>query len=76
MSKGRQVVNTKERGANVKKLGKTIVQPLNKFSTEGLIRYLISLPLNAIPVVGTIVFLLYNGQSYNRLCMIVLSALL
>jgi len=44
-----------------KKIGKAITAPLNKFSKEGLITYLMSLPLNAIPIVGTVFFLFYNG---------------
>jgi len=42
-------------------IGKTLRKPLNKFSTEGILRYLISLPLNSIPIVGTVVFLIWNG---------------
>jgi len=61
VGKGRQVLKSKDKGVDVKRLGKSITKPLDKFSTEGLIRYLITLPLNAVPVVGTIVFLLYNG---------------
>ena len=59
VSKGREVGKSGPSGAS--KLGKSITKPLNKFSKEGLIRYLVSLPLNAIPVVGTVLFLLYNG---------------
>ncbi|KAG8901736.1 hypothetical protein FRB99_005126 [Tulasnella sp. 403] len=44
------------------RLGKSLTSPLNRFSKEGIVRYLISLPLNAIPVVGTVLFLLYNGN--------------
>jgi len=43
------------------KLGKLLTKPLNRFSKESIIRLLISLPLNAIPVVGPAIFLLYNG---------------
>jgi len=45
-----------------KSLGKSLMSPLNRFSKEGLITYLLSLPLNAIPVVGTVFFLLFNGS--------------
>lgn len=40
--------------------------PVVNFATssqEGLVRYVISLPLNAIPAVGTLFFLFYNGQN-------------
>ncbi|KAL8279308.1 hypothetical protein RQP46_008345 [Phenoliferia psychrophenolica] len=44
-------------------LGKSLLQPIrSKFSTEGLVRYVMTLPLNAIPAVGTVFFLGYNGQ--------------
>ncbi|KAK4057212.1 hypothetical protein OIO90_001707 [Microbotryomycetes sp. JL221] len=44
-------------------LGKSVLKPISKrFSTEGLWRYLITLPLNFIPGVGTAFFLYYNGS--------------
>jgi hypothetical protein len=42
-------------------LGKLLTRPLQRFSKEAIIRWLISLPLNAIPVVGPACFFLYNG---------------
>lgn len=48
--------------SGVKSLGKSLSKPLNKFSPEGVLRYIVSLPLNSIPVVGTALFLLYNGK--------------
>ncbi|THV08065.1 hypothetical protein K435DRAFT_177979 [Dendrothele bispora CBS 962.96] len=42
-------------------VGKSLTKPLNRFSKEGLIRYILSIPLNSIPVAGTIIFLFYNG---------------
>ncbi|KAJ3890616.1 hypothetical protein GG344DRAFT_49110 [Lentinula edodes] len=47
--------------SGIKTIGKSVTKPLNRFSKDGLIRYIISLPLNSLPVVGTIVFLFYNG---------------
>lgn len=45
-------------------LGASLLKPVtSKFSTEGLVRYLVTLPLNFIPGVGTAVFLFLNGQS-------------
>lgn len=35
---------------------------LNKFSPEALVRYLITIPLNLIPAIGTIMFVLVNGR--------------
>ncbi|KAI0773283.1 hypothetical protein BD413DRAFT_472964 [Trametes elegans] len=40
-----------------------LVKPLQAFSTDGIVRYVLTLPLNAIPALGTVLFLLYNG--YN-----------
>ncbi|KAJ7197267.1 hypothetical protein GGX14DRAFT_472077 [Mycena pura] len=42
-------------------LAKGLSRPLNRFSREGLLRYIVSLPLNLVPVVGTVLFLVYNG---------------
>ncbi len=50
------------KGGSVTKLGKAIARPLTgKLSTDGIVRYILSLPLNLIPVVGTVFFLGYNG---------------
>jgi len=57
VSRGREVKSR----SGAKSLGKEITKPLNRFSKAGMLRYLISLPLNSLPVVGTAVFLLYNG---------------
>ncbi|TXT05927.1 hypothetical protein VHUM_03688 [Vanrija humicola] len=59
VEKGRAV--TTKKGSNVRVLGRALTKPLSKFSTDGLVRYLITLPLNFIPVVGTAFFLGYNG---------------
>ncbi|KAF7304636.1 hypothetical protein MKEN_01177500 [Mycena kentingensis (nom. inval.)] len=40
---------------------KMLSKPFSRFSRDGLLRYIVSLPLNFIPVIGTILFLLYNG---------------
>lgn len=40
-----------------------LVKPLQAFSKDGIARYVLTLPLNFIPGVGTVLFLLYNG--YN-----------
>ncbi|KAF8078177.1 hypothetical protein FPV67DRAFT_1402800 [Lyophyllum atratum] len=57
VSRGREVKST----SGIKKLGKSISQPLNTLSKEGILRYIISLPLNSLPVVGTVLFFVYNG---------------
>lgn len=48
--------------SGIKKLGKAVTKPLDRFSKEGIMRYIVSLPLNSLPVVGTVLFLLYNGR--------------
>ncbi|KAG8833195.1 hypothetical protein FRC17_011143 [Serendipita sp. 399] len=58
VSRGREV---KSDGQHGKRLGKLLTKPLERFSKENIIRWLISLPLNAIPVVGPAAFFLYNG---------------
>jgi len=44
-----------------KVLGKSLTKPLDRLSKDGLIRYVVSLPLNSIPGVGTAFFLVFNG---------------
>lgn len=44
------------------RLGKLAKKPLTLFSVESLVRYLIRLPLNFIPVVGTVIFLMVQGR--------------
>lgn len=43
------------------KLGKIIKSPFAKFSPKAIIRYIMYLPLNAIPIVGTVIFILIQG---------------
>jgi hypothetical protein len=45
----------------IKRLGKTIKNPFTKFSPTAIIRYIMYLPLNFIPVVGTAMFLYLQG---------------
>ena len=44
------------------KLGKLIKKPFAKFSPNALIRYFLYLPLNFIPVVGTVIFVVLQGR--------------
>ncbi|CAE7187191.1 unnamed protein product [Rhizoctonia solani] len=57
VSNGREVTTQSGRKA----LGRLILKPLHRFSKDGMIRYILSIPLNFIPVVGTVFFLGYNG---------------
>ncbi|EIN05114.1 hypothetical protein PUNSTDRAFT_107406 [Punctularia strigosozonata HHB-11173 SS5] len=38
-----------------------LVKPFARFTPEGIFRYVVSLPFNFIPVVGTVFFLFFNG---------------
>ncbi|KAH7316465.1 hypothetical protein B0I35DRAFT_479306 [Stachybotrys elegans] len=46
----------------IQRLGKILKTPFDRFSPKAFIRYLIHLPLNFIPVVGTAVFILLQGN--------------
>jgi len=61
VSKGRELKPGSNRDG-VKKLGKMVMKPLNKFSPSQLIEYLMLLPLNLIPIVGTAAFLIVQGR--------------
>ncbi|CAD6579280.1 MAG: hypothetical protein TREMPRED_002441 [Tremellales sp. Tagirdzhanova-0007] len=58
VERGRQVTSS---GGKTKQLGNILTKPLSRFSTDSLVRYVLSLPLNLIPVVGTVFFVGYNG---------------
>lgn len=44
------------------KLGRLVKRPFARFSPNALIRYFLYLPLNFIPVVGTIIFIVLQGR--------------
>jgi hypothetical protein len=56
---GRQI---KSGGDNIARLGKLIKKPFARFTPNAIIRYLIYLPLNFIPIVGTAIFILLQGK--------------
>ncbi|GAA6032624.1 hypothetical protein JCM8097_004846 [Rhodosporidiobolus ruineniae] len=67
LQKGHDELVSQGRALNKKsgsvELGKSLLSPVtSKFSGQGLVRYLITLPLNFIPGVGTAIFLLLNGR--------------
>ncbi|KAI0339643.1 hypothetical protein BDW22DRAFT_1399884 [Trametopsis cervina] len=39
-----------------------LIRPLQALSRDGIVRYLITLPMNLFPVVGTVAFLFINGH--------------
>ncbi|KEF58546.1 uncharacterized protein A1O9_06472 [Exophiala aquamarina CBS 119918] len=59
VSEGRQV---KAGGDNIARLGKLLKKPFAKFSPNAIIRYVLYLPLNFIPVVGTVIFIVLQGK--------------
>ena len=59
VSGGRQI---KAGGDPIAKLGKLITKPFAKFTPTALIRYVMYLPLNFIPVVGTVMFVVLQGR--------------
>lgn len=63
VSEGREV---KSGSDPMQKLGKILKSPFEKFSPKALIRYLIYLPLNFIPVVGTAVFIFLQGRNRGK----------
>jgi hypothetical protein len=59
VSDGRQI---KSGGDPIARLGKMIKKPFGKFTPNAIIRYLLYLPLNIIPVVGTVIFIILQGK--------------
>jgi uncharacterized protein involved in cysteine biosynthesis len=60
VSEGRQLKS----GADpMAKLGKVLKSPFAKFSPKALVRYVMYLPLNFIPVVGTVIFIIVQGRT-------------
>ena len=43
-------------------LGRILKSPFKKFSFKALVRYIMYLPLNFVPIIGTFVFLLIQGM--------------
>lgn len=59
VSEGRQI---KSGGDSIARLGKLLKKPFAAFSPNAFIRYLLYLPLNFIPIVGTIAFIVLQGR--------------
>ena len=60
VGQGRQV---KASGSDpISRLGKLVKKPFDKYTPTALIRYLMFLPLNAVPVVGTGLFVIMQGR--------------
>jgi hypothetical protein len=50
---------------SVAKLGKILKKPFARFTPKAIIRYFMYLPLNFIPVVGTILFVVLQGRKFG-----------
>ena len=59
VAKGREV---KSGSDPIGKLGRLAKRPFAKFAPKALIRYLLYLPLNFVPVVGTVLFVILQGR--------------
>lgn len=59
VSEGREV---KSGSDPIQKLGKIIKSPFEKFSPKAIVRYFMYLPLNFIPIVGTVIFIFLQGS--------------
>jgi hypothetical protein len=57
VARGREIKRT----GSGKRIGAALTKPLARFSPQAIITYLLSIPLNLIPLVGTVFFILYNG---------------
>ncbi|OQN96604.1 hypothetical protein B0A48_17034 [Cryoendolithus antarcticus] len=78
MSRGQSELVARERtvksggaGNVMARLGKLAGKPFAKFTPQAIIRYFMFLPLNLIPIVGTIAFVVLQGrrtgpQAHNR----------
>ncbi|CAI9634574.1 hypothetical protein GT037_004192 [Alternaria burnsii] len=62
VSKERQV---KSGNDPVAKLGKLVTKPFAKFAPSAIIRYFMYLPLNFIPIVGTVLFVILQGRKFG-----------
>lgn len=62
VKEGRQL---KSGSDSIQRLGKVLKSPFSRFSLKSLVRYVIYLPLNFIPVVGTVVFILIQGEEHT-----------
>jgi len=60
LSEGRQIKSGTD---PINRLGKMIKKPFQKFTPKAFIRYVMYLPLNFIPIVGTAMFILLQGKS-------------
>jgi hypothetical protein len=60
VSEGRHITST---GDPVARLGKLIKKPFKKFTPNTIIKHLLYLLLNLIPIVGTVIFITLQGKT-------------
>ncbi|KAL3426931.1 hypothetical protein PVAG01_00440 [Phlyctema vagabunda] len=60
VAEGRQL---KSGGDPIQKLGKMLKSPFERFTPKALVRYVMYLPLNFIPVIGTVLFVVIQGRT-------------
>jgi len=65
LSEGRQLKSGNSNDP-MSKLGKMLKSPFEKFTPKAFIRYVMYLPLNFIPVVGTVMFVLLQGKTRSN----------
>lgn len=51
-----------DKGTGTGRLGKLLRKPFSRFTPRALVRYVVCLPLNFIPLLGTTLFLLVQGR--------------
>jgi len=62
VSEGRQITSGSD---SMARLGKLVKKPFAKFTPKALIRYFMYLPLNFIPIVGTVLFVILQGRKFG-----------
>jgi hypothetical protein len=66
VSQGRELKASRGSAGDVmSRLGKVIKKPFSQFSPTAIFRYLLYLPLNMIPIVGTALFILLQARRYG-----------
>ncbi|PHH60891.1 hypothetical protein CDD81_1052 [Ophiocordyceps australis] len=63
LREGREIKSGRD---SIQKLGKIIKSPFERFSPKALVRYLMYLPLNFVPLVGTVMFIYLQGRNRGR----------
>jgi hypothetical protein len=70
MSRNMTTLVAKERAVKsgsdpIAKLGKLAAKPFAKFAPSAIIRYFMYLPLNFIPIIGTVMFVILQGRKFG-----------